>query len=685
MNRTMKRLAQGLLCAACVVLVGAGNAPPAPGPPLRVGVFLGNGASGASGENAMEALRIDLDIAPRRITANEIALGGLDDLDVLVFPGGSGSRQVNDLGAMGVASVREFIRTAGKGAVGLCAGAYLLTDTPDYACLRLCPLSAVDRDHDERGHGIVAMEMNSVGLEVFPELKGMEKSFLYYYEGPLMIPAASGGPYEVLGTFTSDVHLENGAPAGLMPGKPVLARAEAGKGRVFLCACHPEATPGMRWMVPRMVRWAARREAIPYSQAVVRPKISDHEIPFDEALRKEESDLFQDLLYGTDEKKAQAIRRLVDIRSWDGPRWVAGCLRSDDAPMRREAAKALAEWEATWVFADVTTALKSEKDPGTRATLEFASSRLRSMAPAVERPAPPGTRRQVAVTFDDLPGVSVGLDLPAAWNEMTARILKTLGANGVPAVGFVNAGKWQGADGEQRWKKDLLSAWLDAGMELGNHTYSHMVLHTSSLEDFEADIIKGDEALWPILAQRDKLPRFFRHPCLQTGRDEAVKDAVGAFLQKHGYTPAPVTIDNSEWIFAAAYAKALKQGDVKTAARLREAYLPYMESKIDYFERQSRALFGREVKQILLVHANALNADAFGGIIKILRDRGYAFITLDEALKDDAYALPDGYFGPAGISWLHRWCFALGGKTLVLPGEPRCPEWVMKEAGVESE
>ena len=394
MNRTLARLALGILCAACYAMLGAVKAPPAPGPPLRVGVFLGNGASGTSGENAMEALKIDPDISPRRITANEIASGGLDDLDVLVFPGGSGSRQVNDLGAMGAARVRDFIRTAGKGAVGLCAGAYLLTDTPDYACLHLCPLSAVDREHDERGHGIVALALNGAGLEVFPELKGMEKSFLYYYEGPLMVPSAAGAPCEILGTFTSDVHLENGAPAGLMPGKPVLARAEAGKGRVFLCACHPEATPGMRWMVPRMARWAARRESIPYPPTVVRPGISGHEILFDEAIRKEESSLFQDILYGTNAKRVRAIHRLVEIRSWDGPRWVAGCLRSDNPSVRREAAKALAEWEATWVLADVSTVMKIEKDPGTRATLEFAASRLRSMAPAVGKEAPQGKVRR---------------------------------------------------------------------------------------------------------------------------------------------------------------------------------------------------------------------------------------------------------------------------------------------------
>jgi hypothetical protein len=146
-----------------------------------------------------------------------------------------------------------------------------------------------------------------------------------------------------------------------------------------------------------------------------------------------------------------------------------------------------------------------------------------------------------------------------------------------------------------------------------------------------------------------------------------------------------VTVDNSEWIFARAYANALGDGDAAAAARVREAYLPYMQSKVEYFERQSRELFGRELRQILLLHANALNADALPDLLAVLRRRGYSFVTLDVALQDKAYTLPDGYFGPAGISWLHRWCFALGGKHLVLPGEERCPAWVMEWAGVESE
>ena len=85
------------------------------------------------------------------------------------------------------------------------------------------------------------------------------------------------------------------------------------------------------------------------------------------------------------------------------------------------------------------------------------------------------------------------------------------------------------------------------------------------------------------------------------------------------------------------------------------AYVPYLESKMDYWERQSIKLFGREVKQILLLHANFINSDYFDDIAKMLRKRGYGFVTLEEALKDEAYKLPDNFVKRAGISWLDKW------------------------------
>ena len=118
--------------------------------------------------------------------------------------------------------------------------------------------------------------------------------------------------------------------------------------------------------------------------------------------------------------------------------------------------------------------------------------------------------------------------------------------------------------------------------------------------------------------------------------------------------------------------------------RVGEAYVPYMENKIDYWERQSVKLFGREVRQTLLIHANFINSDYLDDLAKMLKKRGYEFVTLEEALKDEAYLLPDTFIKRAGISWLHRWALDRGRET-VLPDEPKVPDFVMKAAGVDSE
>lgn len=178
--------------------------------------------------------------------------------------------------------------------------------------------------------------------------------------------------------------------------------------------------------------------------------------------------------------------------------------------------------------------------------------------------------------------------------------------------------------------------------------------------------------------------RYFRHPYLWTGLSLETKSDLGAFLSEHGYTIAPVTIDNADWIFARAYDNAFDKGDKKLMKQIGAAYVPYLEAKTDYWERQSGKLFGREIKQILLLHANYINSDYFDDLARMYKKRGYKFVSLDEALKDEAYRLPDNYVRRNGISWLHRWAFDKG-KENILADEPKTPDFVMKAAGVDSE
>jgi peptidoglycan/xylan/chitin deacetylase (PgdA/CDA1 family) len=292
-------------------------------------------------------------------------------------------------------------------------------------------------------------------------------------------------------------------------------------------------------------------------------------------------------------------------------------------------------------------------------------------------------QRFVAVTIDDLPVVSTRKDLPTR-REITRKLLNHITKTRVPAIGFVNENKLY-ADGKRdETQVDLLRQWLDAGLELGNHTFSHMSLHDNSLEKYKADILRGEIVTREILKAKRKPLRFFRHPYLWTGLSLEIKNDLSAFLSAHDYTIAPVTIDNSDWIFASAYDKSFDKNDERLMRQVGAAYVPYLESKVDYWERQSVKLFDREIKQTLLLHANRINSDYFDDIARMLKKRGYKFITLEDALKDEAYKLPDNFVRRNGISWLHRWAIDKG-KGNVLPDEPKTPDFVLQTAGVKSE
>ena len=291
--------------------------------------------------------------------------------------------------------------------------------------------------------------------------------------------------------------------------------------------------------------------------------------------------------------------------------------------------------------------------------------------------------RFIAVTIDDLPVVSTRRDLKTK-QEITKKLLAHIIKAKVPAIGFVNENKLYAGDKPDESQIDLLRRWLDANLELGNHTFSHRSLNNIGLADYQADILRGEIITKELLKAKNKEMRYFRHPYLQTGLNLEVKDNLNNFLAEHKYTIAPVTIDNADWIFARAYDNAFDKNDKKLMKQIGAAYVPYLESKMDYWERQSVKLFGRELKQILLLHANFINSDYFDDIAAMLKRRGYKFITLEEALKDEAYKLPDTFTRRAGISWLHRWALEKG-RTNVLPDEPKTPDFVMKVAGVDSE
>lgn len=282
-------------------------------------------------------------------------------------------------------------------------------------------------------------------------------------------------------------------------------------------------------------------------------------------------------------------------------------------------------------------------------------------------------QRTIAITIDDLPAPEKVNDLQHV-RAINRDLLKTLAAERVPAIGFVNEEKLL-REGEVDERIAIMREWLAAGMELGNHTYSHKGLTGTPLPQWEDDVIKGEAITRKMLQAEKKTLRYFRHPFTQRGATEDVRSAAAEFLKSRGYLEAPFTVEHSDWVFARVYLQLLEQGDATRVQQLRREYVEYLGTMLEFYEQLSRETFGREPAQVLLIHVNRLNADALPEMLALMKARGYRIVSLDEALGDGAYKTEDGYIGKWGPSWLHRWRIALKQPNR-LPDEPDPPKWI---------
>lgn len=262
-------------------------------------------------------------------------------------------------------------------------------------------------------------------------------------------------------------------------------------------------------------------------------------------------------------------------------------------------------------------------------------------------------QKQVAITIDDLisNGPHKDLEHVEAFND---KIIQTAQSFGISAVGFVNEEKLN-RDGERDRRVQILKNWLDAGMDLGNHTYSHPSLYKTPLWKFKEEVIKGEIITKGLLEERGLKMRYFRHPYLNTGPDSLTKASFEQFLKDHKYTVAPVTVESSDYVFNKIYANAYLNGDTSEMRLIGRQYVEHTLNMFEWMESATDKVVGREIPHIFLCHVNPLNADYLGEIYQRLEEAGYTFISLETALQDPVYQKTDYHIGAWGLSWVYRW------------------------------
>jgi peptidoglycan-N-acetylglucosamine deacetylase len=255
----------------------------------------------------------------------------------------------------------------------------------------------------------------------------------------------------------------------------------------------------------------------------------------------------------------------------------------------------------------------------------------------------------VAITFDDLP-----LNGPLAPGMTRASIVKdTLAVlkkhRVAETYGFINAGKLEGdGDGAQ-----ALRLWVAGGQRVGNHTYAHTDLTRNTIEIFQQDIRQNEPAL--ALLEPTDAWRWFRYPFLHEGDTLDKRRAVRAFLRDRGYRIAQVTLDWEDYLWNGAYARCAAKADAAAIEWLRSSYLTAAAHYLDADREMAKTVFGREINHVLLLHLGAFSSTILPDLFDLLRQKGFTFVTLDEAQRDAIYATDPDAPSPRGGTLLEQW------------------------------
>jgi peptidoglycan/xylan/chitin deacetylase (PgdA/CDA1 family) len=243
----------------------------------------------------------------------------------------------------------------------------------------------------------------------------------------------------------------------------------------------------------------------------------------------------------------------------------------------------------------------------------------------------PARAQQIAFTWDDLPAhsalppgetrVEIGRKLIAAMKE----------AHLPPVYGFLNGILTE----EEPLSTPMLKDWREAGLQLGNHTWSHMNLNQHSLAEWEADTLRNEALLKSYMGSDDW--HWLRYPNLAEGDTLQKREDARKFLAEHGYKIAGVTMSFGDYLYNGPYARCVAKNDAASVAQLEASYLAAADATIDYTRSMSKALYGRDIPYVLLMHVGALDARMLPRLLKLYRDKGFSFISLQDAEKDPFY------------------------------------------------
>jgi beta-lactamase regulating signal transducer with metallopeptidase domain len=283
--------------------------------------------------------------------------------------------------------------------------------------------------------------------------------------------------------------------------------------------------------------------------------------------------------------------------------------------------------------------------------------------------------RKIAVGFVSIPPLDRTSNAPKDADATVRLLIEKLKSHRVPAIGFLQGSMI--SDGEKLFpvRANIVRLWRDAGFEIGIGNFKHIWFYDTPYEDYVSGVEKNEALARKILAEKNQSLRYFSYPFLNTGKNADERIRFEKLLAEKGLSPVKYTIDNQEWMYSYAYDMARNDNDISAMTEIRVAFVNYMSKMFDHYEAYSKEMFGRDIAQTMVLTPSRLVTDSADDLFGMIEKRGYKFVSMDEALADEAYKTPENFYGKSGISWFERWQMASG---KALRSEPEVSEYVQK-------
>jgi hypothetical protein len=117
----------------------------------------------------------------------------------------------------------------------------------------------------------------------------------------------------------------------------------------------------------------------------------------------------------------------------------------------------------------------------------------------------------------------------------------------------------------------------------------------------------------------------------------------------HGYRPAQVSIDTSDWYYDAVYAQLHATGDTRAEQELQAAYIEHLLDRARFYDGLARKVLRRSADHVMLLHLTPLNAASLPQIVSRFEGAGWTFIDPAQAYEDPMYRMSPRVL-PAGES-----------------------------------